>query len=463
MKIVGADTKVVSSKGDIVTYDEHCQRLVAFTGEIKERALQLTQRNYELTEYIRSLKPVFGKELYIENTTCFTFVTVQSPYVEITPPEMSLPLDEMRRKFGSTGLDENGYPILYYDFLSILGGLKEWIIVDIIMPLIVKETYLFLTYLKDEVIIDTFKWSFIGIEQRGGCYELSFQHYEPEKTWIAMPAKVRVLVGEFREIEDELHNSKERYANSSLIIVDLDKQAPKAEEVYSELLKDLTHKNTYVWSYGTFVAQFDMGFRENAKLIDKVLHIGTDNTYKLGELLSYTMDDQDQLIRDLRKLPTGEGKAYEELVKKILEFCFSDEFMPFKVKDQVGTHNKKRIRDFIIDNRNPRIEFWRDLKSVRGVEKILFDAKNYKDPVEYAKIQSSLRYLRNKAFGNFIIIISRHGVKDYEETVEVYSDDGQVILYLSDEDLIAMINMKREGKSPTFLIEDKYYDFLDKK
>jgi len=71
--------------------------------------------------------------------------------------------------------------------------------------------------------------------------------------------------------------------------------------------------------------------------------------------------------------------------------------------------------------------------------------------------------LKNKAFGNFIIIISRCGVKDYEETIEAYSEDGRVILYLSDEDLIAMIILKREGKSPTLLIEEKYYDFLDKK
>ncbi len=463
MKTVGKDFKVVSSYGDIVTYEEHCQRVAAYIEEIKEKALQLTQRNPELSEYIRSLKPVFGKELYIENTTCFKFVTLQSPYVEITPPEMPLTPDEMNRQFGSSGLNENGYPILYYDFLSILESFKVWIIADVIMPLFVKDTYKFLSYLKDEIFIDTFKWSFIGIEQRGKCHELIFQHYEPEKTWLAIPTRVRVLIGEFVDIEEELHSSKERYANSTLIIVDIDRQPPKAEEVYTELLKDITYKNTYAWNYGNFVSQFDLGFRTNAKLIDTVLHIGTDNTYKLGELLSYTMDNQDELIRDLRKLPTGDGKAYEELVKKILEFCFSDEFMPFKVKDQVGTYNKKRIRDFIIDNRNPRIEFWRDLKSVRGVEKILFDAKNYKDSVEYAEISSTLRYLKNKAFGNFIIIISRHGVKDYVETIEGYAEEGQVILYLSDEDLIAMINLKREGKSPTFLIEEKYYDFLDKK
>jgi AbiJ N-terminal domain 4/Restriction endonuclease len=176
-----------------------------------------------------------------------------------------------------------------------------------------------------------------------------------------------------------------------------------------------------------------------------------------------TLDGQHELIRELRSLPTGDGKAYEGQVKRILEFCLCDEFRPFSVKDQVYTYNKKRIRDFIIDNRNPKVEFWQGLKYVRKVEKILFDAKNYKNPVEYREILDTLRYLTNEAFGNFIIIISRHGIKDYEEVLEDYSSKNEVALFISDDDLVKMINLKIEGNSPTLLIEDKYFDFLDKK
>ena len=181
------------------------------------------------------------------------------------------------------------------------------------------------------------------------------------------------------------------------------------------------------------------------------------------ELTDKTLDGQHELIRELRRLPTGDGKAYEGVVKRILEFCFHDEFSPFAIKEQVKTLNEKRIRDFIIDNRNSKMQFWKDLKWVRKVEKILFDAKNYKNPVEYREISDMLRYLKNEAFGNFIVIISRHGIKDFEEVIEDYSDKKQVALFLSDDDLVKMINLKIEGESPTYLIEDRYYDFLDKK
>lgn len=181
------------------------------------------------------------------------------------------------------------------------------------------------------------------------------------------------------------------------------------------------------------------------------------------ELAAKTTDGQHELIRELKKLPTGDGKAYEDLVKRILEFCFHDEFRPFAVNEQVRTLNGKRIRDFIIDNRNSKMQFWKDIKWIRKVEQILFDAKNYKDPVEYREISDTLRYLKNEAFGNFIIVISRCGVKDYLEAVEDYGDKKQVTLFLADDDLVKMINLKLAGESPTLLIEDRYYEFLKKK
>jgi len=45
----------------------------------------------------------------------------------------------------------------------------------------------------------------------------------------------------------------------------------------------------------------------------------------------------------------------------------------------------------------------------------------------------------------------------------IYSDHDEIVLFLSDEDLITMINLKREGNSPSALIDQKYHEFLGKK
>ncbi len=154
------------------------------------------------------------------------------------------------------------------------------------------------------------------------------------------------------------------------------------------------------------------------------------------------------------------------MIKRFLEIAFQEEFgfTPFEVQEQIETHNGKRIRDFIIDNRDSKVEFWKDLKHVRRVEKILFDAKNYTDAIGYSEVARTLRYLDlNKAFGNFIIIISRKGIKDYEEFLEAYSIKDEVILFLDDKDMIDLIKLKREGKSPSTLVDQKYHEFLGKK
>jgi len=173
------------------------------------------------------------------------------------------------------------------------------------------------------------------------------------------------------------------------------------------------------------------------------------------------LDEHNKLIEDLRKLPPGDGKSYESLVKRILEICLADDFASFSIKEQVKTYNKKRIRDFIVDNRDSKIGFWRDLKTVRGVEKVLFDAKNYEDKFGYPEITNTLRYLKNKAFGNFVIIVSRRGIKDWDETIEDYEGEGKVILFLDDNDLITMIDQKNKGERASSIIEEKYYNLLD--
>ncbi len=182
-----------------------------------------------------------------------------------------------------------------------------------------------------------------------------------------------------------------------------------------------------------------------------------------SSMSSQLLDECNKLIEDLEKLPTGDGKSYEEIVKLVLEICLVEDFASFSIKEQIETYYRKRIRDFIIDNRDSKVTFWHDLKLRRGVEKILFDAKNYKNKVKYREITSTLRYLKNKAFGNFMIIISRWGIDDWTEIIEDYGDEGKIILSLDDKDLIAMIEMKKKGERASSIIEGKYYSFLNMK
>lgn len=274
-----------------------------------------------------------------------------------------------------------------------------------------------------------------------------------EQTWI-VEVKYRNLMVGIDVLYQLIGFAQE--INVSRVLLVLNSTLTAAAKQYASKRNELEIWDAY--KLLLFLEQFPELKQKYSEVIPQL-----DNPIDEGELVSKTFDSQHELIRELKSLPTGDGKAYERLVKRILEFCFHDEFSPFSIKEQVKTLNEKRIRDFIIDNRNSKMQFWKDLKWVRKVEKILIDAKNYKNPVDYREIADTLRYLKNKAFGKFIIIISRRGIKDYEEVIEDYSDKGQIALFLSDDDLVKMVNLKIEGNSPTLLIEDRYYDFLDKK
>src|SRR5262245_4704951 len=115
---------------------------------------------------------------------------------------------------------------------------------------------------------------------------------------------------------------------------------------------------------------------ERAQLHQIISASVNGNTISSPDTFSQQCND---LISELGSLPSGNGPLYETLVEKILRLCFSDEFDPFVLSVQNETYNKKRRRDFMIDNYGSKIEFWQTLKLRNGVEKILFDAKNYKN------------------------------------------------------------------------------------
>ncbi len=151
MKILDIDTKVVSGRGDIITFEEHCQRLATYIEEIKEKALPLTQSNPELTEYIRSLKLFRPPMLYIEDNTCFYCVSVGIPH--ILEQEAAVNDGTIGLWFTSTGLDENGHPKLYHDYIYIRDKFREQLVANFIMPRLANNIEFFVTFLKDVILM----------------------------------------------------------------------------------------------------------------------------------------------------------------------------------------------------------------------------------------------------------------------------------------------------------------------
>ncbi len=453
-----SEIKVVSSYGEIVTYEEHCKRLAEYLEEIKRVAVELTKSNTSLSTFIQQLQLIFGG-LLPKGEQCYYYFCLESKKRKRTIPPKDTWMSWVH-------FNENGYPVLAFDFFSIKESIRYHIVHEFFLPQLTRNMR-YLRELVKGVLEDNFGWKYISYEKRGKCLEMTFHHKDIDIFWFILHIEIKVLIGVYADIENCLSSNKDRYLEGNLFIIDLEHGTPKPDEKYIDLLadfkKDFPEQRHHVWTYWGIGHWFSSHFRVLASSLNGILNIGIRETYLLGELLTDTSDYQDELIQELRILPPGDNVPHEALVERILTFCFRDEFSPFNLEAQVETEDKKKRRDFIIQNRRPKEEFWRDRKMRNGMEKILFDAKNYDHKIGYDEVASTIsRYLLTPAFGNFMIIICRQGVKDYVELLQHYLRSEQVVLFLTDEDLIAMINAKRGGKSPTEIIANSYHDFTDK-
>ena len=189
------------------------------------------------------------------------------------------------------------------------------------------------------------------------------------------------------------------------------------------------------------------------------------NYEKIFRIIDFFKTDSDSEIYNLKKEilnhPYSIGPSFEVVMEKFLKLCFRNEYNVLNLSSQYPNKKRSRIRDFIIDNNNSKNQFLKKLEN-RGVDFLLFDAKNYKNSLGTRDVQPFLDYIRNNPhFGNFGIILSRIGSNNtlnYE--ILNYLRDGTKLLILTQKDLIDMLDYLDRGRSPVEVIEKKYKDLL---
>ncbi len=182
------DIKVVSSFGEVVTYDEHCKRLAEYLEEIKREALELTKANTSLTTFIQQLQLVFGG-LLLKEELCYYYFCIESKKRKRTiPPKDSW--TSWRR------LDENGHPILSFDFFSIKESIRHHIVHEFFLPQLIRNTRYFREYVK-EVLEGDFGWKYVSSEKREKCLEMTFYHKEIDIFWFILHTEIKVLIGAY--------------------------------------------------------------------------------------------------------------------------------------------------------------------------------------------------------------------------------------------------------------------------
>lgn len=178
----------------------------------------------------------------------------------------------------------------------------------------------------------------------------------------------------------------------------------------------------------------------------------------------------------------GDKKAVEiyrkNLMHPIIPCCLSD-IDPFDIPDMdilagqifsplptvLPSHEKQNADLYRFDlyckiNPDADHDFFHMLTDFYKTKYLIFEFKNYAGKITQKEIYTTEKYLYEKALRQVAILISRNGPDANAVTALKGSlrEHGKLILCLSDDDLINLIDMKEKNERPT---AEYFGDLLD--
>jgi hypothetical protein len=122
------------------------------------------------------------------------------------------------------------------------------------------------------------------------------------------------------------------------------------------------------------------------------------------------------------------------------------------------------VRDQVRDKLDYTFEDmgWETLRVDFRTRSILFECKNYKDPITADQVYSTERYLFSGALRTVCFLISRkHPDEGCKRAAQgALREAGKLILLLSNQDLITMLKLKAEEDGPTSYLDEKIWKFI---
>lgn len=166
----------------------------------------------------------------------------------------------------------------------------------------------------------------------------------------------------------------------------------------------------------------------------------------------------DSLIKEMQLCQAGKpmARAYEVLCHKLLENLFSEDLALWKEQQKSNKDLYKfdllcRIKD------GNQKTFWSIIERYFNSKYIIFEFKNYSEPVTQKEIYTTEKYLYAKALRSVGIIISQNG---YDENAfwaakGCLRENGKLLILLNTDDLIEMNKMKEKQEDPADYLLDK--------
>lgn len=180
---------------------------------------------------------------------------------------------------------------------------------------------------------------------------------------------------------------------------------------------------------------------------------------KEAEAVNETIRRIDGYISEIKNWDVSRKSGeYEKLCAKILKELFMDDLSIWK--EQKKSNADLYRFDLICKIKDDKVSpFWKFLEDFFNTKYIIFEFKNYKDAITQKEIYTTEKYLYAKALRSVAIVLSCNGAdKNADRAIKgVLRESGKLIISVSNQDVIRMLEAKRNGEEPS----DYLYAMLD--
>ena len=178
----------------------------------------------------------------------------------------------------------------------------------------------------------------------------------------------------------------------------------------------------------------------------------------------YLQNEAKKLKKDIETWKGGKqtnSAAYEKLCTRTLMRLFADDLTLWR--EQAKSNSDLFRFDLICKiKRDNHKDFWEMAERYFNSKYIIFEFKNYSGKVTQKEVYTTVRYLYTKAMRGIAIIVSPNGMDENAGKAirGILRDEGKLILSLTNEELVRMLQMKEDGEDPADFLSDKLDELL---
>jgi len=205
--------------------------------------------------------------------------------------------------------------------------------------------------------------------------------------------------------------------------------------------------------------------RRDIALVDRYVRSREQQARDARPAVDYIDEDArrqaDELEDKLRGIAAGREQAgeYQMLVLEVMNFLFSPELIDGQ--PEIKTFDGTERRDIIFTNDSDE-PFWEYVRTAHDGALVMFEVKNTSE-LDIAAINQTATYMGDR-IGRLGIIVTRKPVPEaiQRKIFSVWNDSSpqrKVILVLDDENLRALLELRRRDGSPTAWMQRHYRAF----